>query len=112
MPSLYPLFPGSNELDQLSKIHDVLGSPSAALLGRIRKNGSHARFDFPAKPGTGLAKLLPHISADCLSLLDGLLQCVASADEKRKKKKKEKRQREEEMMMMMMRMRMMMRKRR
>ena len=35
--SLYPLFPGSNELDQIAKIHDILGTPSTALLGKIRK---------------------------------------------------------------------------
>lgn len=35
--SLYPLFPGSNELDQISKVHDILGTPSAQVLAKIRK---------------------------------------------------------------------------
>ena len=34
---LYPLFPGANEVDQIAKIHDVLGTPSPALLAKIRK---------------------------------------------------------------------------
>jgi len=35
--TLRPLFPGSNELDQVSKIHDVLGSPSGSLLLKFKK---------------------------------------------------------------------------
>merc|ERR1711903_247958 len=27
--SLYPLFPGTNELDQIQKVHNVLGTPPA-----------------------------------------------------------------------------------
>ena len=34
---LHPLFPGSNEVDQIAKIHDVFGSPSQALLNRLKK---------------------------------------------------------------------------
>ena len=29
--SLYPLFPGTNELDQVTKIHQVLGTPPAEV---------------------------------------------------------------------------------
>ena len=35
--SLHPLFPGSNEVDQIAKIHDVLGSPSPSILQKLRK---------------------------------------------------------------------------
>ena len=35
--SLRPLFPGSNELDQIARIHEVLGTPSVALLNKFRK---------------------------------------------------------------------------
>ncbi len=95
--SLFPLFPGSDELDQLAKIHDVLGTPSPALLQKIRKsvdgvaffntfflnlifiyfathrNGGPSRFDFSPQPGQDLAQLLPRASADCIDLLSGLL---------------------------------------
>lgn len=30
-----PLFPGSNELDQLHKIHSVVGTPSQKLLKKM-----------------------------------------------------------------------------
>jgi len=71
--SLYPLFPGANELDQIGKIHDILGTPSAALLSKIRRN-TPMKYSFPAKQGTGIARLLPHAPAECLDLLNGLLQ--------------------------------------
>ncbi len=31
------LFPGSNELDQISKIHDVLGTPSPSTLDKFQQ---------------------------------------------------------------------------
>ena len=31
-----PLFPGSNELDQLHKIHDILGAPSPKLVKKLQ----------------------------------------------------------------------------
>ena len=31
-----PLFPGSNELDQLHKIHDVTGTPSPKLVKKLQ----------------------------------------------------------------------------
>lgn len=34
--TLRPLFPGTNELDQISRIHDVLGTPSVQLLDKFR----------------------------------------------------------------------------
>ena len=35
--SLRPLFPGSNELDQISRIHDIVGTPSSAVLQKLKK---------------------------------------------------------------------------
>ena len=36
--SLFPLFPGKNELDQIHKIHDVLGTPQKHVLQRFKRN--------------------------------------------------------------------------
>eukprot|EP00730_Choanoeca_flexa_P017952 TRINITY_DN8701_c0_g1_i2.p1 TRINITY_DN8701_c0_g1~~TRINITY_DN8701_c0_g1_i2.p1 ORF type:complete len:514 (+),score=57.70 TRINITY_DN8701_c0_g1_i2:128-1543(+) len=72
--SLYPLFPGANELDQINKIHDVMGTPPPHVLTKIRKNSQHMNMKFPDKRGKGLAKLLPTGSADCLAVLEGLLE--------------------------------------
>ena len=35
--SLFPLFPGDNELDQIHKIHNILGTPSIELLNQFKK---------------------------------------------------------------------------
>ena len=35
--SLNPLFPGSNELDQIAKIHDVLGTPEVSVLQKFKQ---------------------------------------------------------------------------
>uniref|UniRef100_A0A8C3ASW8 mitogen-activated protein kinase n=1 Tax=Cyclopterus lumpus TaxID=8103 RepID=A0A8C3ASW8_CYCLU len=35
--SLSPLFPGTNELDQVAKIHDVLGTPDPSILQKLKQ---------------------------------------------------------------------------
>lgn len=73
--SLYPLFPGKDELDQIHKIHNVLGTPSPEVLAKFKVNASaHMDFNFPDKKGTGIRKLLPKGSPDLLDLLEKLLQ--------------------------------------
>lgn len=37
LPSLNPLFPGANEVDQASKIHDVLGTPDQSVLQKFKQ---------------------------------------------------------------------------
>lgn len=33
--ALFPLFPGNNELDQVNKIHNIMGTPSAEILAEF-----------------------------------------------------------------------------
>ena len=35
--TLRPLFPGTNEIDQINKIHDVLGTPSITTLEKFQQ---------------------------------------------------------------------------
>lgn len=35
--SLFPLFPGNNELDQINKIHNIMGTPNQELLDHFQK---------------------------------------------------------------------------
>jgi hypothetical protein len=35
--ALFPLFPGTNELDQVQKIHAILGTPSKSVLNKFRR---------------------------------------------------------------------------
>lgn len=37
---LYPLFPGANELDQIEKIHNIMGTPPADVLNKMRRYSS------------------------------------------------------------------------
>lgn len=38
MASLQPLFPGANELDQISRIHDVMGTPAEKTLTKFKQD--------------------------------------------------------------------------
>jgi len=73
--ALFPLFPGTNELDQITKIHNVLGTPSPELLARkFKRNASHMDFNFPEKRGSGIERLIPHVSPEVTDLLKKLLE--------------------------------------
>ena len=71
--SLFPLFPGTNELDQINKIHNVLGTPRPELLSKMKRQSAHMDFNFPPKEGSGIEKLIPHVSAECVDLIAKLL---------------------------------------
>lgn len=71
--SLFPLFPGTNELDQIQKIHNILGTPPPDLLAKMKKRSQHMDFNFPPKEGTGIPKLIPHVPSECVDLICKLL---------------------------------------
>ncbi len=71
--SLFPLFPGNNEKDQIHKIHNILGTPPKDILERYQKHARHIDFNFPHTVGTGINKLIPHISPECQELISKLL---------------------------------------
>ena len=72
--SLYPLFPGTNELDQVTKIHQILGTPPAETLAKLKKHSnSHIDFNFPHKEAQPMTKLIPHCSPDCIDIIVKLL---------------------------------------
>lgn len=73
--ALFPLFPGQNEMDQIQKIHNVLGTPPADLLARkFKRNASHMDFNFPEKKGTGIERLVPHADPDLIELMKKLIR--------------------------------------
>ncbi|TMW55193.1 hypothetical protein Poli38472_013084, partial [Pythium oligandrum] len=72
--SLYPLFPGSNELDQIHRIHKILGTPTPEVLEIFKRRGAaHVDFNFPKDEGTTLGKLIPHASAAAIDLMYKML---------------------------------------
>lgn len=44
--SLHPLFPGQNEVDQIHKIHTILGSPGKVLLDKFKSRATNIDFSF------------------------------------------------------------------
>ncbi|XP_073923236.1 MAPK/MAK/MRK overlapping kinase isoform X2 [Castor canadensis] len=70
--SLQPLFPGANELDQISKIHDVIGTPAQKTLTKFKQSRAMS-FDFPFKKGSGIPLLTANLSPQCLSLLHAMV---------------------------------------
>lgn len=60
MLTLDALFPGENELDQLHKIHEILGSPTQQMLHRFKNLNLHV--EFPKKNPVCFYKLVPKLS--------------------------------------------------
>ncbi|XP_074147324.1 MAPK/MAK/MRK overlapping kinase isoform X2 [Sminthopsis crassicaudata] len=71
--SLQPLFPGANELDQISKIHDIIGTPPQKTLTKFKQSRAMS-FDFPFKKGSGISLMTPTLSPQCLSLIYAMVE--------------------------------------
>ena len=71
--SLYPLFPGTNELDQIQKIHNIVGTPPPELLAKMKRRNQHIDFDFKEQSGSGIEKLIPHVTPAGVDLITKLL---------------------------------------
>jgi renal tumor antigen len=71
--ALHPLFQGSSELDQIHKIHDILGTPDPETLKDFQSKATHMKLDFLPKKGTGIDCLIPHVSLQARDLITQLL---------------------------------------
>ena len=67
--SLFPLFPGDNELDQIHKIHNILGTPPQEILDAFQKNATHMKLDFKTQPFVGIANLIPNVSQEAQQVI-------------------------------------------
>lgn len=72
MITLHPLFPGSNEIDQIDKIHDVFGTPDPILLEKFKKLSRNIRYTFRPKRGIGLDKYMSNFNPDSVDLIKKL----------------------------------------
>lgn len=69
-----PLFPGKHEIDQISRIHNIVGTPSRDVLAKFRQNpNTQISFSFPQKNPQDLHKILPKMSQGTIDLLSHLL---------------------------------------
>ncbi|XP_059815335.1 MAPK/MAK/MRK overlapping kinase-like isoform X4 [Hypanus sabinus] len=71
--SLQPLFPGSNEVDQIAKIHEVVGTPKSETLRKFKQTRAMS-FNFPKKKGTGISCLIPHTRSETISLMHAMME--------------------------------------
>lgn len=71
--ALFPLFPGTNELDQIEKVHNILGTPEPDVLEVFKKHGYTLHISFPPVQGTGIQVLLPHVEETCVDLIEKLI---------------------------------------
>jgi len=71
--ALFPLFPGTNELNQIERIHGVLGTPSDEVLSKFKRFATHLEFNFTGRAGTGIAQMIPHVNSTCVDLIEKLL---------------------------------------
>lgn len=69
--TLNPLFPGDSELDQLNKIHDVVGSPSQTLLSVFKHK--NVPYTFPKRNPVRFYNLVPILSDYGISILNKML---------------------------------------
>ncbi len=77
--SLYPLFPGTNEVDQINRIHKIVGTPSKEVLEKLKSKGaSHINFDFSVQRGVGIRQLLTHVAPEAIDMIERLLKYDAA----------------------------------
>ena len=75
--TLFPLFPGDNEIDQMKKIENILGTPNQDIIN-IYKKHSIIEYDnrinyFSNKKGSGFSKYMSHCSNELIDLISNLL---------------------------------------
>ncbi|KAH0793975.1 CMGC family protein kinase [Histomonas meleagridis] len=69
-----PLFPGKHEIDQIARIHNLLGTPARDVLAQFRKNpNTQIPLSFQHKAPQDLHTLLPKCSQETIELLSRLL---------------------------------------
>lgn len=69
-----PLFPGKHQLDQIARIHNILGTPGRDVLTQFKQNpNSQINYAFPFRVPQGFKNLLPNASEGIIDLLSKLL---------------------------------------
>jgi len=72
---LRPLFPGSNDLDQLYRVFQVMGSPSEETWPGVSKLPDFAKVSFPDLLPLDLRVLMPQVAVEDVTFLsEGFLQ--------------------------------------
>ncbi|KAK1436000.1 hypothetical protein QVD17_01774 [Tagetes erecta] len=70
--TLHPLFPGSNEADEIYKICSVIGRPTETTWCEGLKLASTINYRFPELAGVDLSALIPSASNEAVNLIAAL----------------------------------------
>lgn len=70
--TLHPLFPGSNEVDEIHKICSVIGSPGQDTWPEGLQLAESMRYKFAQIPGANLFELIPSASENAVNLIESL----------------------------------------
>jgi len=70
----YPLFPGQNDIDQLSTVFSTLGTPTESEWPQWTSLPDYGKIAFPQYPKQSIKKLLPDASLLASELLENFLQ--------------------------------------
>lgn len=69
-----PLFPGKQEIDQINRIHAILGSPSREVVKMFKHNpNTQIEYLFPLRRKQNLRNFLPGVSGGTVDLIENLL---------------------------------------
>ena len=69
-----PLFPGNNQLDQIAKIHNILGTPGRDVLNHFKQNpNSNINYAFPYRVPQEIKNLLPESSPEVIDIFSKML---------------------------------------
>ena len=73
MLTLFLLFPGYNVIDQVNKIHNILGSPNIDLFNKLLCHSQRTDISYIKKNGIGIKRYLSHISDDAIDIISKML---------------------------------------
>ena len=68
-----PLFPGADEIDQVNKIHGILGSPSKELFMQLINKTQRTEIVYEKRKGIGLHRLMSRFNKDCVDIISKML---------------------------------------
>ena len=72
---LRPLFPGISEIDQINRIHEVLGTPSPIIISKLRCGATNnpIKKEFKSIEGCGIERMMTHPDSEVVDLIGKML---------------------------------------
>ena len=72
--ALHPLFPGTNDIDQMFRVFQALGSPTPEVWPGVTELPDYNKVSFPNLAPLDLKLLLPHLAREDLDFLQTLIR--------------------------------------